>query len=185
MKKLILTAVVLLGCLTFKNADAQVRFRVGVNIGSQPEWGPVGYDRADYYYMPDVGAYYDVNAHQYIYLENNEWVRHDYLPDRYRDYDLYHGYKVVVNGRNPWMRDNVYRARYAGYRGRHDQGVIRDSHDNRYANHWHGDDGRGNGNWGHGYGHDGDHGHDHGDHGNHGDHGDHGHDGGDHGDHGN
>jgi hypothetical protein len=168
MKKLILTAVILLSCLTFKNANAQLRLSLGVNIGAQPEWGPVGYDHADYYYIPDVGAYYDVNAHQYIYLENNVWVHRGFLPDRYRNYDLYGGYKVVVNGRNPWMRDNVYRARYAGFRGRRGQSIIRDSRDNRYANHWHGDDGHGGGNRGHGNnggGHGGDHGHDGGDHG--------------------
>ena len=168
MKKLILTAVILLSCLTFKNANAQLRLSLGVNIGAQPEWGPVGYDHADYYYIPDVGAYYDVNAHQYIYLENNVWVHRGFLPDRYRNYDLYGGYKVVVNGRNPWMRDNVYRARYAGFRGRRGQSIIRDSRDNHYANHWHGDDGHGGGNHGHGDnggGHGGDHGHDGGDHG--------------------
>ncbi len=168
MKKLILTAVILLSCLTFKNANAQLRLSLGVNIGAQPEWGPVGYDHADYYYIPDVGAYYDVNAHQYIYLENNVWVHRGFLPDRYRNYDLYGGYKVVVNGRNPWMHDNVYRAKYAGFRGRRGQSIIRDSRDNRYANHWHGDDGHGGGNRGHGNnggGHGGDHGHDGGDHG--------------------
>ena len=166
MKKLILTAVILLSCLTFKNAHAQLRLSLGVNIGAQPEWGPVGYDHADYYYIPDVGAYYDVNAHQYIYLENNVWVHRGFLPDRYRNYDLYGGYKVVVNGRNPWMRDNVYRAKYAGYRGRRGQSIIRDSRDNRYANHWHGDDGHGKpGHGNNGGGHGGDHGHNGGDHG--------------------
>ena len=180
MKKLILAAVMLISCLTFKNANAQLRISLGLNIGAQPDWGPVGYDHADYYYMPDVGAYYDVNAHQYIYLENNVWVHRPYLADRYRNYDLYHGYKVVVNGHSPWMRDRYYRGHYAGYRGRHDQAVIRDSHDNHYANHWHGDDNHGGGFHGGDHGHDGgDHGHDGGDHGHGG--GDHGHDGGDHG----
>jgi len=138
MKKLILAAVILLSCLTFKNADAQLHVSLGLNIGSQPEWGPVGYDHADYYYIPDVGAYYDVNAHQYIYLENNVWVHRGYLPTRYRNYDLYHGYKVVVNDRDPWMRDGQYRSRYAQFRGRHDQAIIRNSRDDRYRNHWQG-----------------------------------------------
>ena len=156
MKKLILSAVILISCLTFKNANAQLHFSVGVNIGAQPEWGPVGYDHADYYYMPDIGAYYDINAHQYIYQENNVWVHRGYLPDRYHNYDMYHGYKVVINNRpNPWMHDGYYHNHYAGFRGRRDQVVIRDSHDNHYSNHWHGDDGRRD--WGHG----GDHGHDH------------------------
>ena len=174
MKKIIFTAAILISCLSFKIADAQVRFSIGVNIGSQPEWGPVGYDHADYYYIPDVDAYYDVNAHQYVYLNNNVWVHGAYLPGAYRNYDVYHGYKVVVNQRSPWMHHADIRARYAGYRGRRDQAVIRDSRDERYRNHWHGDDGHGNGGRGHG-----DQGRDHGNRG--GGHGDHGRDGGDHG----
>jgi len=138
MKKLIFTAVILVSCLTFKNANAQIHFSVGVNIGSQPDWGPVGYDHAAYYYIPDVDGYYDVSAHQYIYLENNVWVHRAYLPARYHNYDLYHGYKVVINDRNPWLRNSAYRTRYAGFRGRHDQNIIRDSHDARYRNHWRG-----------------------------------------------
>ena len=102
MKKLILAAVIIVSCLTFKNANAQIHFSVGVNIGSQPEWGPVGYDRVAYYYMPDIDGYYDVNAHQYIYLDGGVWVHRTYLPYRYRNYDLYHGYKVVVNDRDPY-----------------------------------------------------------------------------------
>jgi hypothetical protein len=197
MKKLIFTAAIFICCLTIQVADAQLR--IHVNIGSQPAWGPVGYAHADYYYMPDIDAYYDIPAHQYIYFDNNAWVRGAYLPERYGDYDIYHGYKVVVNQRNPWERDNFYRTRYAGYRGRHDQGVIRDSRDERYRNHWngdaghydngnhggrgnqfhrdngnHGDKGHGNGDKGHGNGDHGDKGHGNGDHGDKGhDHGDH------------
>jgi hypothetical protein len=136
MKKIFFTAVILFSCFLFKSADAQVTVGVGVNIGSQPEWGPVGYSNVSYYYMPDIDAYYDVNAHQYIYLHNNAWVHVGYLPARYRNYDLYHGYKAVVNDRDPWLRNDEYRNRYASYRGRRDQEIIRNSQDARYRNHW-------------------------------------------------
>jgi hypothetical protein len=138
MKKLIVTAVILFSCLSFKFANAQIHLSLGVNVTNQPDWGPVGYDHASYYYIPDIDGYYDVDAHQYIYLENNVWVHRAYLPSRYSNYDLYHGYKVVVNDRDPWLRDATYRTRYSSYRGRRDQSVIRDSHDARYANHWRG-----------------------------------------------
>ncbi|MBS1530285.1 MAG: hypothetical protein JSU01_08255 [Bacteroidetes bacterium] len=166
MKKIIFAVATLTSLLLFKPAHAQVHISLGVNINAQPEWGPIGYDHADYYYMPDIGVYYDVPAHQYIYLSNGVWVRHAYLPYRWRDYDLYHGYKVVINQPRPWMHDDDFRERYAGYRGRHDQVIIRDSHDERYRNHWH-DNGRHEG-WGkhddrgeHGHGEHG-HGHGHG-----------------------
>src|ERR1700710_2619533 len=116
MKKLIFTAAILLSCLSAKIASAQIR--LSVNIGSQPEWGPVGYDHADYYYMPDIDSYYDVNAHQYIYLNNNAWVHTNALPSRYSNYDVYHGYKVVVNQPTPWAHNDVYRQKYASYKGR-------------------------------------------------------------------
>lgn len=187
MKKLLFIAALFFGCLTTKIADAQVGFHVSVNIGSQPAWGPVGYSHAEYYYMPDIDAYYDVPAHQYVYFENNVWVHNGNLPPRYANFDRYHSYKVVVNQRNPWERDGDFRNRYAAYRGRRDQQIIRDSHDDRYRSHWNGDDNRGhdngnhygqqrndnhdrgdrgNGNQDHGHGHDhgGDGGHDHGDH---------------------
>jgi len=145
MKKLLFSAALIASCLTFKLADAQVHVNIGVNIGSQPAWGPVGYSHADYYYMPDIDAYYSVPTHQYIYYDNNVWVRRQYLPQRYSNYDLYHGYKVVVNEQNPWERDDIYRSRYANYRGRRDQQVIRDSRDDRYRNHWNGDEGNNRG----------------------------------------
>jgi uncharacterized membrane protein YgcG len=138
MKKLLLSAVILLSCLTVKIASAQVSVSLGVNIGSQPAWGPVGYDHADYYYMPDIDTYYYIPTHQYVYADNNVWVHRAYLPTRYRNYNLYNGYKVVINERDPWLRHDVYRTRYAGYRGRHDQVIIRNSRDVRYANYWRG-----------------------------------------------
>src|ERR1700744_261915 len=118
MKKIFFTAFILIACLSFKSANAQLRISLGVNINNQPEWGPTGYEHADYYYMPDIGVYYDVPAHQYVYQSNNVWVCLSSLPHQYRNYDLYHGYKVVVNQPRPWRNDAGFRAKYAGYRGR-------------------------------------------------------------------
>jgi len=139
MKKLIFTTAILCGCLLFKTADAQVSVSAGVNIGVQPDWGPVGYDNAQYYYMPEIGAYYDVPAHMYVYRENNVWIHRGVLPPRFGNFDRYRSYKAVINERNPWERDDQFRARYANYRGRRDQAFIRDSRDARYRNHWMGD----------------------------------------------
>jgi hypothetical protein len=154
MKKIIFAAAVLFSCLLVKSAEAQIRLNVGINIGNQPEWGPTGYDHADYYYMPDIDSYYDVNAHQYVYFNNNAWIHSASLPPRYANYDVYHGYKVVVNQRTPWVHNADMRQKYAGYKGRHDQGVIRDSHDNKYRNHWKGDQGQHGGHDQRGKGHD-------------------------------
>jgi hypothetical protein len=155
MKRIIFFAAILLSCLTFKSADAQLRISLGLNIGSQPDWGPTGYDHAEYYYMPDIDAYYDVPNHQYVYFQNNAWIHAGALPPRYANYNLYSGYKVVVNDRNPWERAATYRQKYASYKGRRNQSVIRDSRDQKYRNHWNGNNNNGRGpgnNNGHGPG---------------------------------
>lgn len=136
MKKIVFVAAILLSCFTAKFASAQVRVNLGLNIGSQPEWGPVGYDHAEYYYIPQIDTYYDVNAHVFVYPDHHQWVRRTHLPDRLANFDLYHAYKVVVNQPTPWMHADDNRNRYANYRDRHDQVVIRDSHEDKYRNHW-------------------------------------------------
>jgi hypothetical protein len=132
MKKLFLAALFVGSLAAYKPAHAQISLSLNLNIGSQPDWGPTGYDHVDYYYLPDIDCYYDVPNRQYIYLNGNTWTRTSALPPRYSNYDLYHGYKVVVNQPKPYLRAATYRAKYAQYKGRHNQAVIRDSHDAKY-----------------------------------------------------
>ncbi|MCK7557303.1 hypothetical protein MKQ70_20765 [Chitinophaga sedimenti] len=129
MKKMIYFAMMLLGLAFVKPANAQVR--ININIGSQPLWGPAGYDYAGYYYFPDIEAYYDVPARQYIYRDGRNWVRKNSLPGRYANFDLYKHYKVVINDRNPRMRHDAYRNKYISYRGRTKQDLIRDHRNDR------------------------------------------------------
>jgi hypothetical protein len=134
MKKISLIVIIFFALITStKNTQAQIHVGVNINIGSQPVWGPVGYDYVDYYYMPDIDVYYYVPRHQYIYLSNGRWIFSAYLPVRYRSYDLYSGYKVVINEPRPYLRADVYRAKYAPYRGRRNQQVIiRNSNEPKY-----------------------------------------------------
>ena len=110
----------------------QAQFSISFNVGLQPVWGPVGYERADNYYLPDIETYYNVSNRQYTYQVNGRWVTTFSLPPNHRDYDLYSGHKVVINGSRPYLRHDLYRNRYSNFRNRHDQSVIRDSRDSRY-----------------------------------------------------
>lgn len=125
MKKILLLSSLLVGSF-FIIKPASAQFHLSVNIGVQPEWGPVGYDYAEYYYLPDIEAYYSVPQRQFIYFDRGNWVYSSSLPGRCNNYDLYSGYKVVINERNPWMHFNNHRSMYSPYRFRHDQVVIRD-----------------------------------------------------------
>ena len=95
----------------YQPAKAQVSLQI--NIGSQPNWGPRGYDHVDYYYLPEVESYYYVPTKQFVYLERNKWVHRKSLPARYRNYDLYQGRKIVINEQRPYLQHHVYQSNYA------------------------------------------------------------------------
>ncbi len=133
MKKTILIAALLMSGFLFQTASAQIRVSIRANIGSQPVWGPVGYDRADYYYMPDIDVFYNVQSRQYVYQDRGRWIFVYTLPMQYRYYDLNNGYKVVINNDpRPYRNADNYRSRYSQYKGNHGQEAIRNSHDSRY-----------------------------------------------------
>jgi hypothetical protein len=119
MKTLKLIAVAIILLVSTNSIQAQVS--VNVNLGSPPAWGPAGYSAVDYYYLPDVQSYYDIKAKQFIYLGNGQWVRSRNLPTQYRNYDLYNGYKVVLNdyhGSKPYSNFKNHKVKYfKGYKG--------------------------------------------------------------------
>lgn len=118
MKTLKLIVIVM---ALFLAGTTQAQVSVNVNIGSPPMWGPVGYSNVQYYYLPDVYAYYDIPSSMFIYQSGGVWVHRTYLPSRYRNYDLYNGYKVVMtdyHGNKPYVHYEDYKRRYAkGYHG--------------------------------------------------------------------
>lgn len=111
--------------------EAQVN--VSINIGTQPAWGPTGYDHVDYYYMPDIESYYYVPDQVYIYKSGNSWHRSKQLPAQYSSYDVYNSHKVVINGvKKPYLQNTKYKQEYGSYKGKHDQTPIRDSKEEKY-----------------------------------------------------
>lgn len=110
----------LLGLMLFFGVAAQAQVSVNINLGTPPLWGPVGYTEVRYYYLPDVEAYYDVQSSMFIYDLDGIWVQRTYLPVRYRNYDLYNGYKVVMHdyhGNTPYIHHKDYQKKY--YKGYH------------------------------------------------------------------
>lgn len=130
--------VLILAMFLGSTVDAQIRLNLSFNFDRQPVWGPTGYDRVEYYYLPDIEVYYNVPLHRYYYFARGRWMSSSSLPSRYRGFDLYRSYKVVVNEPSPYRNHNRYKEQYSSYRGRHDQQPIRDSRDSKYfvnANH--------------------------------------------------
>ena len=114
-----------------KPVSAQVS--VNINLGAQPVWGPVGYDYVEYYYLPDIETYYYVPKRQYVYLSNGRWIHSAYLPNRYRTYNLYSGYKVVINEPRPYLHFTNHKVVYAKYKGNNGrQVIIKNSNEPKY-----------------------------------------------------
>ena len=122
------------GIVLFLASATQAQISFSIHLGTPPQWGPEGYSEARYYYLPDVEAYYDVQTSRFIYLVGRTWVHRTYLPTRYRNYDLYNGYKVVMtdyHGNTPYQYHKQYRIKYAkGYQG-HEQRNIGHRPENR------------------------------------------------------
>lgn len=141
MKKLVYLTILVGGLFFAKPAAAQVN--VSINIGNQPSWGPVGYDYVRYYYIPEINVYYDVINRRYTHYHGRRWVTSRNLPARYRNFNFYSTYKVVVNDRDPWRHHDRYRRDYGHYANRRNQVSIRDyrgdhdrpRHNARYDNH--------------------------------------------------
>src|SRR5665647_1820712 len=111
---------IVIGVLLSMAIPTQAQISVHLNLGTPPQWGPIGYSQARYYYLPDVEAYYDVQSSMFIYMSGGAWVHRKYLPRQYRNYDLYNGYKVVMTdyrGNTPYTHFTEYKSKYArGYR---------------------------------------------------------------------
>lgn len=117
-------------------SEAQAQITVKLNADLAPQWGPANYSNARYYYLPDVEAYYDIEKSSFVYPLGNTWYSSAQLPLRYRDYDLYNGYKVAMsdyNGKPPYGLFKFHKVKYSnGYKGKY-QKTIGQKPGNRYG----------------------------------------------------
>jgi hypothetical protein len=120
MKKFILMSALVMGGLGLKTADAQLGIRINLHLGNpQPVIvnQPV-YD--DYYYLPEVEAYYSVGEQCYYYQDGDRWISAAYLPGRYHDFNWRSARRYEIRGNRPYMQHNVYRGKFGGYSNRND-----------------------------------------------------------------
>lgn len=87
------------------SAQAQVNITV-----VPPAWGPAVPAGAQYYYIPEVGGYYDLRAQRYVLLQNGQWARvanvSGYNPSSF--------HPVVIDyvGAQPWTLIRRHRSMY-------------------------------------------------------------------------
>ncbi|MCD8305717.1 MAG: hypothetical protein LUC49_03535 [Prevotella sp.] len=112
---------------------AQAQISININIGKQPSWGPSGYDYAQFYFIPELNIYYDVEAALFYYLSGSTWVGAKYLPLKYKKYDLSSMYKVVMNDvTTPWLNNKEHKKTYKNFINDRTQLPIRQTADAKH-----------------------------------------------------
>lgn len=92
------------GSLT-QSAQAQVTINV-----NPPSWGPAAPAGTQYYYIPEVGGYYDLRDQQYIVLREGKWKKAKVL----NGYSTSSFHPVVINyvGAQPWVLIREHKVKY-------------------------------------------------------------------------
>lgn len=111
-------SALVMGGLGIKTADAQIGIHVNLRFGT-PVHAPAPvvvnepvYD--DYYYLPEVAAYYSVGENCYYYQDGDNWISAAYLPGRYRNFDWRTAKRYEIHANRPYMHDDVYRGKFGG-----------------------------------------------------------------------
>lgn len=128
MKRLatILLGLMLASCSVGYYSNNGMGLSTVANISVQPDWGPAGYDCANFYYFPEHNFYYDVNRALFYYYHNRQWLSAKHLPYGLGyPRDLYRLYKVVLNNiSKPWKYNLRHIMEYKHYGNIHNQPVL-------------------------------------------------------------
>lgn len=108
--------IVIAALFLFAASGTRAQVSVDVHFGA-PAWAPAAPANVQYYYLPDIGVYYDAGVHQYIYPSSGAWVRTAVLPGRYRGYDLRSSHPVYLTeyrGNAPYVYYKEHKVKYRG-----------------------------------------------------------------------
>jgi hypothetical protein len=119
MKNILLTTSIITVFLFTTETNAQVGFQLNLNLGNRPSWGMPGNYSGEFYYLPEIDCYYHIPQRKFIYFDGGNWISSFDLPNRYRNYDLFGGIKIVINEQRPYLRPNYYREQYFSYYDRY------------------------------------------------------------------
>lgn len=123
-----------IGLLFITATQAQAQVSVNINLGTPPVWAPADRVEVQYYYLPEIDAYYDVPAERFIYISNGGWKRSERLPARYSGYNLRGGrvvYLTDYRGNSPYVYHKNHKVKYVTTRYRAPKKVVYvDNHGN-------------------------------------------------------
>lgn len=91
---------------------------VSINLGTRPVYhAPQRYyydDNIDYYFLPEIEAYFDNREGLFIYFSSNRWVRSQNLPDYCGDFNIDRCQRIAIayHGNSPFGDFENHRNRY-------------------------------------------------------------------------
>jgi len=118
LKNLALMVVLFIFVSTFSACDVYTYTAAGTQTRYEnPDWAPTYYEGVRYYYLPDIEAYYDLSAREFVYLSNGQWYYSPNYPTSYVDFDLNTSFTIAldVNIYKPWMHHQYYVSHYPRY----------------------------------------------------------------------
>ncbi|WP_130734142.1 hypothetical protein [Flavobacterium sp. J27] len=122
--KLIALLFFIFASLFALQSNAQVSVSVSINANANRAYAPEyrhvhtarcnHYEAVEYYYYPEIEAYFDINSSVYIYYTSNGWVRSKTLPRYCNQYDVRRGYRVALDyhGHKPYTYFNNHKRKY-------------------------------------------------------------------------
>ena len=128
----------LLGIALMIGIGTQAQISVQVNLGTPPVWAPADRVETQYYYLPEVDAYYDVPSERFIYISNGAWIRSVKLPYRYRNYNLRQGkviYLTDYRGNSPYQYHKKHKIKYVTINRPNREFYDRDEHHDKENGH--------------------------------------------------
>jgi hypothetical protein len=117
------------------NTNAQIS--VNISLGSRPVYHPPQRyyydDNVDYYFLPEIEAYFDNREGVFIYFSSRGWVRSAYLPRECGNYDINRGVKFAIEyrGNCPYDGYKIHKQRYC----KNDRYSYNDDDDHREYKH--------------------------------------------------
>ncbi len=97
---------------------------VNINLGARPVYhAPQHYyydDNVDYYFLPEIEAYFDNREGLFIYFSTNRWVRSQNLPDYCGDFNINRNQRIAIDyhGNSPFGDFENHRNRYCNNNSR-------------------------------------------------------------------
>lgn len=118
LKELRIMVIILLSVSLLSSCDLYTYSTVGVQTHYEnPQWAPSYSAGIRYYYLPDIEAYYDLSAREFVYLSNGQWYYSASCPSNYAGFDLNNCFTVALNVNiyQPWMHHQYYVSHYPRY----------------------------------------------------------------------